>query len=166
MIDIIPNWHPVFVHFTIALYTTAAMLFAVHIGIAKISWGGVALTAARVNLWLGAAVTIVTVAAGIQAFLSVPHSEAQAALMVDHRNWAITTAIIWWIAALWTAWSARRNQRGQYALIVMLAAAMIPLLVTAWKGGELVYRHGVGVIATRTEAAAATGGTTRQHITD
>jgi uncharacterized membrane protein len=48
----------------------------------------------------------------------------------------------------------------------MLVAAMIPLLVTAWKGGELVYRHGVGVIATRTEAAAATGGTTQQHITD
>ena len=113
MISITPNWHPVFVHFTIALYTTAVLLFAVHVATAKISSSGVALTAARVNLWIGAAVTIVTVSAGIQAFLSVPHNEVQTALMVDHRNWAIATAIIWWIAALWAGWSSRRNQRGQ-----------------------------------------------------
>ena len=144
MISITPNWHPVFVHFTIALYTTAALLFAVHVATAKISWSGVALTGARVNLWIGAAVTIITVAAGIHAFLSVPHSEAQAALMVDHRNWAIATAIIWWIAALWAGRSARRNQRGHYALMGMLLAGMIPLLVTAGKGAELVYRYGVG----------------------
>jgi uncharacterized membrane protein len=71
MISTTPNWHPVFVHFTIALYTTAALLFAVHVATAKISWSGVALTGARVNLWIGAAVTIVTVAAGIHAFLII-----------------------------------------------------------------------------------------------
>src|SRR5262245_40489137 len=116
MIHIIPNWHPALVHFTIALYTTAALLFAVHVAIADGRWNGAALTTARVNLGLGAAVTIITVASGVQAFLSVPHSETQAAATVDHRNWAIATAIIWWMAALWAAWSTRRHQHVHYAL--------------------------------------------------
>jgi uncharacterized membrane protein len=100
----------------------------------------------------------------VQAFLSVPHSETQTAAMVDHRNWAIATAIIWWIAALWAAWSARRNQSVHYALTGLLVVSMIPLLVTGWKGAELVYRHGVGVIAERTDAVVTTGQAT-QHPT-
>ena len=42
MIQIIPNWHPALVHFTIALYTTAALLFAVHVAIADGRWNGAA----------------------------------------------------------------------------------------------------------------------------
>jgi uncharacterized membrane protein len=52
-----------------------------------------------------------------------------------------------------------------YALTGILLAAMIPLLVTGWKGAELVYRHGVGVIAERTEAAVTTGGATQHYTT-
>ena len=54
MFHVVPNWHPALVHFTVALYTTATFLYAVHIVFAKSTWGGAALTAARVNLWLGA----------------------------------------------------------------------------------------------------------------
>jgi hypothetical protein len=89
---------------TNALMDWSCRIFAVHVAIAQSSCGGAALTAAWVNLWLGASVTIVIVAAGFQAFLSVRETA-----IVDHRNWAIATAIIWWIAALWAAWSARRS---------------------------------------------------------
>ncbi len=135
----------------------AALLFAVQVAMAKSRWSSAALIAARVNLWLGAIVTIFTVAAGIQAFLSVPHSETQTAPMVDHRNWAIATAIVWWAAALWAGWSAWQNERVPYALTGLLVVSMIPLLVTGWKGAELVYRHGVGVVAAKADAAATTG---------
>ena len=102
-------------------------------------------------------ISIITIAAGVQAFFTVPHDEAQTPFMIDHRNWALATAIIWWIAAVWEGWRARRMVRGRYWLAAVLVVAMVPLLVTGWKGAELVYRHRVGVMTVRTEATVTTG---------
>jgi uncharacterized membrane protein len=157
MFHVVPNWHPALVHFTIALYTTATFLYAVHVVIAKSRWGDAALMAARVNLWLWGPNLDHHCCGRVQAFFTVPHNEAQTPSMIDHRNWALATAIIWWMAAVWEGWRARRNVRGHYLLSVVLVAAMIPLLVTGWKGAELVYRHGVGVMTAGAEAAVITG---------
>jgi uncharacterized membrane protein len=158
VIHIIPNWHPAIVHFTIALYVAAAALYTAHVVAAETRWGEAILTAARVNLWLGALITIVTVAAGIQAFIRVPHSTAQVPPMVDHRNWAIATAAIWWVAALWEAWRARRAARVSAAFAVFLIIGVITLTATGWKGAELVYRHGIGVLSVDAGAADRDGG--------
>ena len=104
MIEILPNWHPVFVHFTVALPFTAAVLLWIGWALRESPLGVTCLTIGHWLLWLGGGVTVATVAAGIYAFLTVAHSDAAHAPMLDHRNWALATAALWWALALWAAW--------------------------------------------------------------
>lgn len=60
MIEVIPNWHPVAVHFTVALLITASVLFAAGTLFRKAASGGALTAAARWNLAIGAAVTVAT----------------------------------------------------------------------------------------------------------
>jgi uncharacterized membrane protein len=149
---IIPNWHPIFVHFTIALYVMAAVLYAVAQIAAGRDWASRVLFAARVNLWAGAVLSILTVAAGIHAFLTVSHEISQEPFMADHRRWAMATAIIWWLIAIWEAWRAIQGKRAGLIVGSALILALGPLVVTGWKGGELVSQNGIGVIAEDVEA--------------
>ena len=91
MIEIIPNWHPILVNFTIALLATATLLFIVAaIAGRRRPLGGIE-TAASWNLWLGAAVTTVTLLAGLQAAGSVAHDDLAHAAMENHKFWAFGT---------------------------------------------------------------------------
>ncbi|MET4115572.1 putative membrane protein [Bradyrhizobium sp. JR1.5] len=148
MPEIIPNWHPVFVHFTIALYVVATALY----GLGQIargrSWAGVVVVAARINLWTGAALSILTVIAGINAFFTVAHDASQTIFMTDHRRWAIATAVIWWFIAVLEAGRTAQGKKAHLVIALALVAAIGPLAVTGWKGAELVYRNGIGIVAT------------------
>lgn len=139
-----PNIHPVFVHFTIALLTSSAALFVAARLFAAKSWSGAALSAGYWNLWLGAGCTVATVYAGFVAFDSVGVSDAAVrAAMEDHRNWAWATFLLYFVLACWSAVMARGAVRLPFLALMLLATAL--LTATGWKGGELVYRHGVGV---------------------
>ena len=148
MPEIIPNWHPVFVHFTIALYVVATALYALGQMARGRNWAGVVVVAARINLWTGAALSILTVIAGINAFFTVAHDASQTMFMIDHRRWAIATAVIWWFIAALEAGRATQGKKAHLAVALALVAAIGPLAVTGWKGGELVYRNRIGVVAT------------------
>lgn len=149
MIEIIPNWHPIFVHFTIGLLSISAALF----------WAGtvlkkdVLLIVARWNLWLGALITIGTVLAGLYAFNTVPHNtETQHLAMLDHRMWALSTTGLFVALALWSFVVAKKgkNKPSGFRHHIFLAAVTVAglmLAATGFKGGELVYRHGLGVLA-------------------
>jgi uncharacterized membrane protein len=67
MIEIIPNWHPLLVHFTIALLTIATLLFLATAFAGRNRPVHGIETTANWNLWLGAGLTVLTVAAGLQA---------------------------------------------------------------------------------------------------
>ena len=70
MIEIIPNWHPVFVHFSVALLVIAA-LFHLLVHFSKNDNVTQQLTTvANWNLWLGALFSLFTVVAGWFAFNS------------------------------------------------------------------------------------------------
>jgi len=154
MFEILPNWHPVFVHFTIALLLAAAFLFFVAALVPARSWSGACRAAAYWDLWLGAAITFATVAAGIYAFNTVRHDEPAHLAMADHRNWALATASVWWLVALWSVFLYRRKRVPPLPFLAALAVAAGLLLVTAWKGGELVYGHGLGVQALPVDGTA------------
>jgi uncharacterized membrane protein len=147
MIEPLPNWHPVFVHFTVALYATSAALFFVARIFARRSWSAACLNVAYWNLWLGAGLTVATVAAGFYAYYTVDHDAASHAAMADHRNWALATAAVWWVLALWAArdYAPNRAVRGPFLGALVLSVGL--LTVTGWKGGDLVYRHGLGVLS-------------------
>ncbi len=143
MIEIIPNWHPFFVHFTVALLLVSVVLYLVG-WLAKCEQ---ATLVARWNLWLGAGVSLVTLAAGFQAFNTVAHDTPSHLAMIEHRNLALITAVL---LLLWCAWSVVLHKKakavgGAFVVLALLVGAMV--MSTAWHGAELVYRHGLGVMS-------------------
>lgn len=156
MFEIIPNWHPLFVHFTLALFLLAAGLFAVAPLMKsplKEQWQ----TVARWNLWFGAGFSIITGLAGLYAYNTVAHDTPSHAAMTEHRNWAIFALILILILAVWSIVRERRNHiLGTMFIVAMLMTGGV-LAVTAWHGGEVVYRYGVGVMSLpKTEDAGHT----------
>ena len=147
MIEVIPNWHPVVVHFTVALLITASALFAAGTMFSR-GPSGVALTvAARWNLAIGLVVTVATLATGWSAYNSVAHDAASHANMTVHFRWAVATALVFLVAG-GIAWLERRKVAGAgIALLAILAGGSGALAVTGWLGGENVYRFGLGVMA-------------------
>lgn len=147
MIEIIPNWHPIFVHFTVALLSLATTLFVMGALIpATAGWKAKCLTVARWNLWVGAIITVGTLLAGMHAYNTVMHDEAGHIAMTDHRNWALATAAVFMALALW-AFIVRKAKQASPLFVVVMVGATALLATTGYKGGELVFRHGLGVMA-------------------
>ncbi|HEC19849.1 MAG TPA: DUF2231 domain-containing protein [Gammaproteobacteria bacterium] len=146
MIEIIPNFHPIFVHFTVALFSLSVGLFVVTLfmqGELKTQW----LTVARWTLWFGAGFTVLTGLSGLDAYNTVAHDTPSHEAMTEHRNWAIATITLFLILTVWSIIRVRRKQvLGTGFVIVMVAAGGL-LASTAWHGGEAVYRFGLGVMS-------------------
>ena len=102
---------------------------------------------ARWCLWLAALISIATVSAGFYAFYTVKHNVISHAVMVTHRNWAITTAAILILTACWSFWRYVQNKILTLTFVIVLLIVQSFLLITAWYGGELVYRYGTGVLS-------------------
>ena len=146
MIDIIPNWHPIFTHFTIGLLLTGSVLFFVGYLLRGKSTGMRITTAARWNLGIGAVFAVITVATGYQAYYTVAHDAPSHAAMTIHLKWAWTAFVLFAIAAV-LAWRDRKRFAGaSIVLSIVLIAAASALAVTGYLGGENVYRHGLGVM--------------------
>lgn len=147
MIEIIPNWHPMFVHFTVGLLSVAVLLSIVAQFMSAGKLREQCLLVATWNLWIGAGFTVLTVVAGVAAYNSVAHDTPSHEAMTLHRNWALVTAFVFIASAVW---SWRRAKAGQNMSTIFLIVLLIGgglLTSTAWLGGEAVYRHGLGVMS-------------------
>lgn len=154
MIEIVPNWHPILVHFTIALLTIAALLFATAaIAGRNRPLQGIEATA-NWNLWLGAALTVLTITAGFQAAGSVTHDDAAHLAMENHKLWALGTATVFVLLAVWNVLRVRRGQGVSLAFTLLMLVALAGLTGTGLRGADLVYRHGLGVMALPQAAGA------------
>ncbi|MCB9990659.1 MAG: DUF2231 domain-containing protein [Rhodospirillales bacterium] len=140
--EIIPNYHPIFVHFTIGLLSISALLYLA----GSILKNKNLLVAARWNLWIGAVITAGTIIAGFDAYNTVGHDAASHAAMTDHKNWALPTAGIFSLLALWALWKQRGAKTVSPVFVAAIVLASGLLAVTGYKGGEVVYRHGTGVM--------------------
>ena len=147
MFEIIPNWHPIFVNFTVALFVVSALLYVVSLLAPDAPWRRNCLAAARWNLVLAAAFALITVGTGLNAYYSVAHDGPSHAAMTDHRNWAFATASVIVVIVLWQWFRRHRESQPNVFLASVLLLACGLLTVTAWKGAELVFRHGLGVMA-------------------
>ncbi len=70
-------WHPIFVHFTLALLSVSVLLFVAARLTGNIEWRRRFVAGAELNLWGGTAITVLTVLFGWLAFDSVPHEDTQ-----------------------------------------------------------------------------------------
>ena len=147
MIEIIPNWHPIFVHFTVALLSIAVVFFILGTALPHHKWREQWLTVAHWNLWVGAAISLFTATAGWFAFNSVNHDTPSHVAMLEHRNLALITLTVFLPIALWSMVRYRADKPVQVVFLAALLVAQGLLLSTAWHGAELVYRHGLGVMS-------------------
>jgi len=146
MFEIIPNWHPIFVHFTVALLSLSVGLFIVTPFMnppLREQWQIVA----RWTLWFGAGFTILTGLAGLDAYNTVAHDTPSHEAMTDHRNWAIATMLVFFSLAIWSFIRVRRQQVSSVVFVVLMLVGGGLLASTAWRGGEAVYRYGLGVMS-------------------
>lgn len=144
MPEIIPNWHPAVVHFPIALALTATLLLLLG------SWrqANPVLTASGRLLVLGAALSaVLAVALGWQAFQTVEHDGAGHLVMLRHRNWALGCTLGLIALAVWDGLRQKAERPPHAALLPIMVLVSASLGVTGWLGGEMVYRHGIGVSA-------------------
>ena len=137
-----PNLHPFFVHFPIALLTVGliADVWALlrgedHLG--KLGW------------WLQAAGTLgllIAVGTGIFAGQSAIVPEGGKGIFETHQQGALISAAVFASLALWRVGS-RGNIAGARRMLFLLlyAAGVGAVLFTGWYGGKLVFEFGVGV---------------------
>ena len=148
MISILPNWHPIFVHFSIGLLGMAVLFyFASALLTKEHQWKQQWQHMANWSLWSGCLVTIFTVFAGWYAYNTVAHDQASHAAMTLHRDWALATASLFLILGLAAASIVRSNKTPRYLFLSVTAVAGAMLMVTGFLGGEAVYRHGLGVMS-------------------
>lgn len=144
-IEIIPNWHPIFVHFTIGLLSISTLFFI--LGFFSLNpWKEKCLLVARWNLWIGTFITIGTLLAGWHAYNTVSHDGPSHAAMTDHRNWALATATAYILLVAMDFIYRKKTKRGLFFMGFLLISSGL-LAITGYKGGELVYRYGLGVMS-------------------
>jgi uncharacterized membrane protein/ketosteroid isomerase-like protein len=144
MLDLIePNIHPILVHFAYAMSIGAVLSYLGARFAPQESWRASLKPAGDWMLTIAALGIIATIAAGFQAYYTVDHDTPSHAAMTTHRNWAVPSGILILLLAAWR-WFDRANlPKGLFVGLLTLAA--IPLTITAWWGGHIVYNYGLGV---------------------
>ena len=143
MIEILPNWHPIFVHFTIALLTMAVIFYVLRLILPNRYQSALTLLA-KTNLYIGVSFALITAVAGWFAYNSVNHDTASHLAMTEHRNIALITLAAFVVLALWSLLA--KNKVGIVFTLLMVIAGGL-LAATGWMGAEAVYRYGLGVMS-------------------
>ena len=84
---------------------------------------------------------------GWLAYNSVNHDDAGHVAMGIHRVWAVSTAGLLLALALWDIKKHLLTTILPLYFVVLLGAASASVGATAWLGGDVVYRHGIGVLS-------------------
>ncbi len=158
MIEILPNWHPLLVHFTVGLLSTSVLFYLASAVLPHTnSWKQQWLNMANWSLWSGCLFAIATAIAGWLAYNSVAHDSASHAAMTLHRNWALPTATLFLLLGLWAIFTAKKARQPGFMFLTMSLTAAGLLMVTGWLGAEGVYRYGLGVKSLPVVAEGADG---------
>lgn len=140
-----PGWHPIVVHFPLALVVTAAFLL-----VAARLWRQErqAKTLATVGTWnlcIGAVAALFALASGLAGLIGLHAGLAAHQSIFLHVKWAIFTSLALLLVAVWRGAGAAQESRPSWLFIVILLGMTAALVVTGYQGGQNVYRHGVGV---------------------
>ncbi len=141
----IPGWHPLVVHFPLALCTTGAVALLC----ARLAGNdALARSLAIVGTWnlcAGAAATLIAIATGIAALTRLHVDAAAHEAISMHVKWAMLASMMLVLIAVWRGAGNAQDQRPGDVMLVLLAVAGAALLYTGYRGDLNVYRHGVGV---------------------
>lgn len=157
-VSILPGWHPIVVHFPLALVVTAAMvLLAARIVPGK-SWAASLATVGTWNLCFGAAAAVIALGSGLAATVDLHASIAAHRAVSLHMIWALFTTLALILLAVWRGAGNAPESRPSSLFLLVLIAATAALIVTGYRGGQNVYLYGIGVLPPAGAAAPAASG--------
>ena len=142
---LLSEWHPMAVHFPLALTVTGALALSAARAAPPEPHGATLAVVGTWNLCLGAAGALLALATGLAAVASLELAPPARAAVGLHVKWAIFTTAALALLAVWRGAGVDPQSRPSRAFLVILWAVTAALIVTAYRGGQNVYRYGVGV---------------------
>jgi uncharacterized membrane protein len=145
---LVPGWHPMAVHFPLALVVTAALFLLAARLLRSENYAATLATVGTWNLCLGAVAALFALATGLAAMIDLHVGVAARQAISLHVKWAIFTTLALVLLAVWRGAGSAQESRPSWIFMAVLLAATAALTVTGYRGGENVYRYGVGVHST------------------
>ena len=140
-----PEWHPMVVHFPLALVVTGAIFLLAARLLPQPRQSATLATVGTWNLCLGAIAALVALGTGLAAMLGLNVDVAARQAISLHVKWAIFTTLVLVLLAVWRGAGTAQESRPSWIFVAVLSAATAALIFTGYRGGENVYRYGVGV---------------------
>lgn len=141
----LPGWHPMVVHFPLALGVSAAALLCAARLVRDPRHAATLATVGTWNLCLGACAALFALATGVAAVVDLHVGAAAHQAISTHLKWAIFTSLMLVLLAVWRGAGSAQDSRPSRPFLVLLLAAAAALAVTGHRGGQNVYRYGIGV---------------------
>jgi uncharacterized membrane protein len=135
------------VHFPLALTLTSSVLLLAARLLRKEDLAATLAVVGTWNLCLGAAMAVIALGTGLAAVLNLDVSAAARESISTHAKWAIFTTLALVLLAVWRGAGTDSRSRPTWVFIVVLVAASAALILAGYRGGQNVYRFGVGVDA-------------------
>ncbi len=128
--------HPLVVHFPLVALLMAVVADAVAVARKSAGWRG-----AGTLLWgVGLAGAAIAIGTGLLAYNRVEHSDLAHDAMVTHRNVALASVALMLGSAVW-----RWRKTFSLGAVALGMIGALGLSAAGYLGGELVYRHAIGI---------------------
>jgi uncharacterized membrane protein len=141
----LPEWHPIAVHFPLALTVTGALALSAARAKTFERHGATVGVVGTWNLCLGALGVLFALGTDLAAVAGLELEPAARAAVAVHVKWAIFTSAALLLLAVWRGAGTDPKSRPSGFFLLLLWAVTAALVVTGYRGGENVYRFGVGV---------------------
>jgi uncharacterized membrane protein len=136
------NFHPLFVHFPIALLSMFFLIEVICVSFHKETWQ----VLSNGLLYSGTVFAALAVYLGFRAAETVPHDDLAHAIMERHESIGVAILILAGFLSVWR-WASNKNLNIQLKALFLVFSAILNSLILfgADLGGLMVYGHGVGV---------------------
>lgn len=142
---ILPGWHPIVVHFPLALVVSAAILLSCARLLRTQRFTSTLSTVGTWNLCLGAIAALCALGSGLAAVIGLDAGAAARQAVSVHLKWAVFTTLALVLLAVWRGSGNAQESRPSWVFIIVLLAATAALIVTGYHGGQNVFKYGIGV---------------------
>ena len=140
-----PEWHPIAVHFPIALVVTAAFALSAARLPSLRRYAAQLAVVGTWNLCLGAIASLFALGTGLAAVIHLELGLVARRAVALHVKWAIFASVGLLLLSTWRAAATAQDSRPSRVFLVLLWAATAALIVTGYRGAENVYRYAIGV---------------------
>ncbi len=138
-------WHPMIVHFPLALVLTGAAALGVARWLPQPRAAQTLATLGTWNLCLGAVAIVFALGSGLAAVIGLDASDVARRAIGTHVKWAVGASFGVILLGVWRGAGGAQDRRPSGLFLGLLAVVVAAVLMTGYRGGLNVYRYGVGV---------------------